>query len=964
MDPAHLIREFFAEAQEHVSNAEEDVLSLEQSGIADGREALNRLFRALHTIKGGAACVHFDAIKDLAHEMENVVGRMRDGLLEADPGNMPALLEGVDRMKAAIFSGKGTITDHEGLLSRLRAIAAGNPVVGMDILPGRRGAEPANSAFDLPRFDIAGLRDQGLHVFEIELDAVAECRRGGCTPADLLANVGSVGTVLASLPEADAFTDSPPAFATCTILLSTIIDDADILCPGLRIEPLTCLHHPPPGTSNPAAEPAETSVARGLDSAATPSATPPRGPEKLLRIPVEIADMLMNLAGELVVVRNRSQQLQVGGGSAECSAVNQRLDVVTSDIQRVVMRTRMQPVGNVFGRFSRVVRDLGRDLGKEIELQVAGADVELDKSIIDGLVEPLTHLVRNSVDHGIESPEERRRAGKPAVGRIRLAAEHQAGVVNITVVDDGRGMDPQALREAVVEKGLMSQHQASNLADREAFDLVFLPGFSTAKEVTDISGRGVGMDAVRASLHKLGGVVEIESTIGRGSTISIRLPLTLAIIPAFILSTGGQSFAVPQVSVLEVVWLHGDQVGQSLHAIDDREVYWLRGRMLPLIRLSRILGLGTPEPVHAVGDPVEDSLYIIVLRVGSDRFGLCVEDIVDTEEIVVKPLHERLKASRIYAGATVLGDGTTSMILDVPELARLGGLRCERSEAPVVNNRAARGEQQKMLLFTNGIERFAVPLSILMRVDEIRPGDIQTAAGGEFLRFRDSVIPLLRIESAIPSLDSRYEEGNLHALVPRMENPSAILIGGIVDIVKIDNDSLVLAKGNPAVIGTQVIEGHATTILDLGALVGAQRSIGEADGDVPRESRGRILLVDDSTLHQALIASTLRSRGFDVVVAGDGLEALETLRRESVDGVVSDIEMPGMDGLDLVRRLRADPILAGIPMLAISTTEEKFMRTRAMDAGFDGFSPKSDLPKMGDAILSLVGTARRRAVHA
>lgn len=995
MDLAHLIKEFLTEAEEHLATAEEDVLSLEQVGMSDGRETLHRLFRALHTIKGGAACVMFDGVKALAHEMESVAGRLRDGTLEPTPEIALALLDGIDKLRTAIHAGDGCIDNSCQILPRLKALAVSSsvPAPASTAFHGTGSVPAAN--FDMSRFDVREYREQGMTIFDISLDAVKECNRMGRTPAALLESIGSVGTLLAMKPDASEFTTFPPTFSACSFLLATIIDDPEILFPGLEIEPSSHVCYGPQELTKFDAQTIVVDVPVAKAEVVPVSVAQSRGPEKMLRIPIEIADKLMNLAGELVVVRNRSQQLQDSGNASEISAVNQRLDVVTSDIQRMVMRTRMQPVGNVFGRFSRVVRDLGRSLGKEIDLQITGADVELDKSIIDGLVDPLTHLVRNSVDHGIESPEERRKSGKPAVGQIRLIAEHQAGLVSIRVVDDGKGIDPKALRVAVVEKGLMTQHQASALTDGEAYDLIFLPGFSTAKQVTEVSGRGVGMDAVRASLQKLGGVVEIDSSVGKGSTISIRLPLTLAIIPAIILAAGDQCFAVPQVSVLEVVWLHGEDVHQSIRRIDESEVYWLRGRMLPLIRLSKVLQLTPsyvdPESLVPKGDrraqesdrrrkedamfedvrsgvverrvSGENSLYIIVMRVGSDRFGLCVESILDTEEIVVKPLHERLKASRVYAGVTVLGDGTTSMIIDIPELARAGGVRCEKVDSPAGKPRTSIAEQQNMLVFTNGVERFAVPLSIIKRVDEIRPGDIQMAAGQEFLKIHDSVVPLVRIESAISPLESRYDEDNLHAIIPRVGNPLALLIGDIVDIVQIGNDSLVPAKGRPAVIGTQVIDGHVTTVLDLCELV-ATLGAGESSTLPSTSEKPRcILLVDDSTLYIALIASYLRSLGFEVVTAGNGREALALLENRKFDCIVSDIEMPEMDGLDLARYLKFDPFGA-VPMLAISTNEEKIMRSRSIDAGFDEFCPKSNLPKLGETIRGLLTNSVQKASHA
>jgi len=1002
MNLASLIKEFTAEALEHIVTAEEDVLALEE-GSSD-KETVNRLFRALHTIKGGAACVNFDEIKKFAHVMESLAGKLRDGTLSVTPQITQAMLEGVDKLKTGILSGKGQIDDAELILEQLHGLAQLNSVA--NVTCSETPKISATAIFDLGKLDTSEAREQGLHVFELTLDAVQECKRSSCTPAQLLATLNSIGTVLASKPETSAFTDDSPALTLCSFIIATMIDDSDVLFPGLQIEPISFIHYTPEdipvatlssaGASLPPEPMVEPLVAPSISSpaAALPAQNPSaaRSPEQSVRIPVEIADKLMNLAGELVVVRNRSMQVQASGNAREISAVNQRLDVVTSDIQRTVMRTRMQPIGNVFGRFTRVVRDLGRSLGKEMELEISGSEVEFDKSIIDGIVEPLMHLVRNAVDHGIESPEERKQSGKPALGRIRLMAQHQAGMVNIQVQDDGKGIDAEKICDAVVEKGLMTRSQVENLSVREALALIFLPGFSTAKQITEISGRGVGMDVVKASLQKLGGIVEIQSVVGQGSSISISLPLTLAIIPAIILAVGNQCFAVPQVSVIEVVWLHGDEVFQSIQQIDASEVYWLRGKMLPLIRLSKVLkieptcldpetGLEFPDRRAQASDrrqneverndsersgvrdrrvSLDNSLYIIVLRIGSDSFGLCVERIVDTEEIVVKPLHDRLKLSKVYAGVTVLGDGTTSFILDVSELAHTGGIRCEKAESRSVKAISNQDEMQKMLVFTNGSERFAIPLCLLMRVDEISCGEIQMAVGREYLRFRDALIPLVRIEQALPGISSHYQSDYIYAIIPKIGQPVGIAASSIIEIAEVDSNTLTHCTDHAAIIGSQIVNGFATTLLDLCTLVNLVEPGWMATLDQAGDAKIRVVLAEDSLLYSALLASYLRGMGMDVQTGINGKEVLEIIKLGGVDCVVSDIEMPVMDGFDLARQLKSSEVWREIPLVGISAMDEKLMRPRALAAGFDEFRSKNNLPLLGETILALLAQTARR----
>jgi len=1002
MNLANLIKEFITEAQEHIATAEEDILALEQDSSSN-KETVNRLFRALHTIKGGAACVNFDSIKEFTHAMENVAGLLRDGSLTANPEITQVLLEGIDKVKTGIFSGKGTLDGAEETLQHLHAIAAQGPSQSEQLQTP--SASSSKSIFNLRHYDTSEAKNQGLHIFEISVDAVKECSRNECTAAALLETISSVGTILATKPETNLFIDQAPSFSTCSFLLATMIDDPEVLLPGLQIEPLHYIQYKPenfPAYEAPIAA-IEDPKPAAPQAKQTPTANPQPPPEhtstvrtqeQTVRIPVEIADKLMNLAGELVVVRNRSMQLQASGNAREISTVNQRLDVVTSDIQRTVMRTRMQPVGNVFSRFTRVVRDLGRSLGKELELEITGSDVELDKSIIDGIVEPLTHLVRNAVDHGVEFSEERRQSGKPAVGHIRLSAQHQAGLVNIDVSDDGKGIDPTKIRLAAVEKGIMTRAQVDALSDRETLNLIFLPGFSTAQKITDVSGRGVGMDVVRASLIKLGGIVEIQSTPGLGSTISIRLPLTLAIIPAIILAVEDQCFAIPQVSVIEVVWLHGEEVFQSIQTIENSEVYWLRGKMLPLIRLSKTFNIkpnfvdpstGQKKPDRRKETPdrrqksdnandekragprdrrisVDNSLYIIVLRVGSDTFGLCVERIVDTEEIVVKPLHDRLKASKAYAGVTVLGDGSTALILDVAELALIGGVCSEKTEKRTTKQHSSIDELQKMLVFTNGTERFAIPLCLLMRVDEVSTKEIQIAGGREFLCFRNSLIPLVRIENALTGITSHYDSEYIHAIIPKIGRPVGIAAARIIDIVEIDSNSSIHSGEQASIIGSQIVNGQATTLLDLCSLVDIVEPGWLSSIDQPT-IKSRILLAEDSSLYRALASSYLRGMGLEVVTANNGKEAFEIILHTHIDCVVSDIEMPIMDGLDLARQLKANELFHNIPLVGMSAVDEKAMQPRALDAGFDEFRSKNNLPLLGETIEALLGVANRVAEH-
>ncbi|MBN1577110.1 MAG: chemotaxis protein CheW [Chitinispirillaceae bacterium] len=1014
------VDEFFAEAREQLLTAEEDVLALEQSGEHPDAETVNRLFRALHSIKGGAACVDLNGIKELAHAMENVVGLVREGSAAPTRAVTQLLLDGLDRLKTCIASAdERLLTDTGTVIEGLTGVVNEIRTQGNAPKPEKDGT--AEHYFDLKRCDLSVVRAQSLHLYEFALDIVLECKKSNCTPAELYQKICSVGTIIADYNEP---VKDPARTMPCFFLLATVIDDPEILFPGLEVIPVSFYRYTPEeipsangGDRVARAETGAAEIKKPLPENKTTAVKSTSGKnrpapklltdddsrpaasvavpvdEQAVRIPVELLDKLMNLVGELVVVRNRNTQLIIAGNTQELSVVNQRLNTVTMEIQMTVMRTRMRPVGNVFSRFTRVVRDLSRTLGKEIELDISGGDVELDKSIVDNIAEPLTHLVRNAADHGLEAAEDRLLAGKPAVGHISLSARHQAGMVNIRIDDDGKGIDPHLLRSAAIEKGLCTLSAATAMTDREAFELILLPGFSTASEVTDLSGRGVGMDVVKTSFQKFGGIIEIQSAAGAGTTISINLPLTLAIIPALILTVEGQCFAIPQVNVNEVVWLHGDEVYQSIHEIDDKEVYWLRGKMLPLMRLSKVLEIRptyrdpetnerkmdrrkqAPDRRQKQGNVNHDkrkgprdrrtsilnSLYIIVLQVGSDQFGLCVETIVDTEEIVVKPLHEHLEKCRVYAGITVLGDGSTALIIDVPELARTGGVRCDTTDTKTVKSRSSDDDRQKMLVFSaGGKERFALPLSLLLRVDEVSVNELQTSGGREYLRFGNSVVPLVRLEKVINNISICGDSPYLFTIIPRIGKPIGVAAAEIIDIVDTENSIEPGPVGQNIIIGTQLVDGHLTGILDLCALVDAVEPGWYSSEDRNKIKQRRVVLVEDSSFFSALLGSYLRGIGVLVTVAVNGREALEIVEHTPVDGVISDLEMPVMDGFELARHLRSSENHRSLPLMGISAMDETVARPRALDAGFDAFCSKGNLPRIISCFETILTKAKMR----
>jgi two-component system chemotaxis sensor kinase CheA len=537
-----------------------------------------------------------------------------------------------------------------------------------------------------------------------------------------------------------------------------------------------------------------------------------------IRVDVGLLDRLMNLVGELVLARNQVLQFTATTpDNAMFLGTAQRLNLITTELQEGVMKTRMQPIGTVWNKLPRIVRDLAVDCGKTVEIEMVGAETELDKTIIEAIKGPMTHLIRNAVDHGIETPELRIARGKPSAGQLKLRAFHEGGQVNIEISDDGNGISLESVKQKAIETGVIRADQASRLTEREILNLVFAPGLSTAKEVTSISGRGVGMDVVKTNIEKIGGIIDLQSTEGRGATIKIKIPLTLAIIPALIVSSGGDRFAIPQVSLVELVGIDGDQIAKKLEQVHGAPVYRRRGRLLPLVYLNSELKL-CPSTVHAA-----QSTNIVVLQAGDRQFGLVVDEINDTEEIVVKPLSKQLKSLFCFAGATIMGDGKVALILDVVGLAQLAHVVSDLGKAAETGETNAKtagkeGSQSTWLLFKAGLDgRMAIPLSLVSRLEVFPAHMVERAAGREVIQYRGQIMPLVRVSAMLGSQVSSSADP-LQVIVYSENGKS---VGLIVDeIVDIAEQEVVTAReqSSSLLMGTAVIQQRVTDLFNVQAL--------------------------------------------------------------------------------------------------------------------------------------------------
>jgi two-component system chemotaxis sensor kinase CheA len=537
-----------------------------------------------------------------------------------------------------------------------------------------------------------------------------------------------------------------------------------------------------------------------------------------IRVDVNLLDKVMNLVGELVLARN--QVLQFTSNQKDPAFLNtaQRLNLITTELQEGVMKTRMQPIGNVWNKFPRIVRDLANSTGKSVRLEMEGAQTELDKTIIEAIKDPLTHVVRNSLDHGIETPAERTAAGKAAQGLLFLRAFHEGGQVNIEISDDGGGLDLDAIREKAVERGTLSPQQAAKMSDREIGNLIFMAGFSTADKVTNISGRGVGMDVVKTNVEKIGGTVDVSSVRGHGTTLKIKIPLTLAIIPALIVTTGGERFAIPQVSLVELVRLEGKTAEMGIEMIQEVSVYRLRGNLLPVIYLNRELKLNSEKNKAA-----EEAINIVVLQADGRQFGLVVDEINDTEEIVVKPLSKQLKGISCFAGATIMGDGKVALILDTFGLAQHASLAGESRTHAVSAAKGGSGEsaeqRESWLLFRIGDHgKLAVPLSMVSRLEEFDPKTIETSGNRQVVQYRGEIMPLVRVADALKLPVEAAGEGSIKVVVHSEGGHSVgLVVDEILDIV--DQHVTITKRDDAHLLGSAVIQQRVTDLLNVPELV-------------------------------------------------------------------------------------------------------------------------------------------------
>jgi two-component system chemotaxis sensor kinase CheA len=656
-----------------------------------------------------------------------------------------------------------------------------------------------------------------------------------------------------------------------------------------------------------------------------------------IRVTVDTLERLMTMVSELVLTRNQLLELVRRHEDSEFKAPLQRLSNVTAELQEGVMKTRMQPIGNAWQKLPRIVRDLSNELGKQIVLEMQGAETELDRQVLDLIKDPLTHMVRNSADHGLETPEQRRAAGKSENGRIRLSAYHEGGHIIVQIADDGRGLDTARIKAKAIAQGLVAEADADKLSEAQIHKFIFAPGVSTAAKVTSVSGRGVGMDVVRNNIDQIGGTIDVKSVAGVGLSFTVKIPLTLAIVAALIVEAGGERFAIPQIAVIELVRARagGDH---RVERIKDTAVLRLRDKLLPLARLSQLLGID-PEP----GDV--ESGFIVVTQVGSQSFGIVVDSVFHTEEIVVKPLSSKLRHIAMFFGNTILGDGSVIMIIDPNGVAQsLGSTVTSQLDAEeAADGRHAAADEQKtsLLVFRAGsAQPKAVPLALITRLEEIDARKIELSNGRHMVQYRGQLMPLVSMNESV-----RVKGEGAQALLVFSDGARsmALVVDEIVDIVDERLDIQVGGDGS-GVLGSAIIKGHATEIIDVGHFLPLAFEDWFRNKEPSKAASPRsLLLIDDSPFFRNMLTPVLQAVGYAVTAAASAPEALAMFKSgRAFDVVVTDIEMPEMSGFEFAERLHADPLTADLPIIALSSVVTAEAVERGRQVGFYDYVAKFD----------------------
>lgn len=1011
---AALINDFIDESNEYLITVEENLLILESNRDNPDYDVIDKVFRGIHSIKGTAGFLNFKKITELSHVMETLLDKMRANEIKPESHFIDVLLKSSDLLKQMIDDlDNSEQFNIQEMISKITQLSQ-DKIAHIDkpSSPKTNSIEKNSDQDHLPRPTKNIINDSN-HCLAIHFDLHELYFKDEITPVDLIRDLQSMGKILDSKLNTSAIQinqDLKNENLTLDIIYETILEKEVVMTMFLRSSDDIKLHQKNLPMEKSQTTFKEKSLISNLSKKIN-SLTVKLKPEKVekttplsskkelkvskkdlkvskkskpksvesnissessasIRISVDILDKLMSLASELVLVRNRLL-MESGNTDPVIGDIAQDLDVVTSEMQETVMLTRMQPLGNVFNKMPRIVRDLTRRFHKNIDIQITGNDVELDKNILEVLSSPLVHIIRNACDHGIEMPEIRYGLGKPETGLITVNAYHQAGLIHIEISDDGKGLDPTMIRTKALEKGIISKTDLDQLNDKDVFSLIMTPGFSTVSQMNDISGRGVGMDVVKTAIAQIGGVIEIDSEPGGGIRIHMSLPLTLAIIPCLIVITNNERYAIPQVNMDEMVRLY-DTSDQFIERSSDQEVYRLRDRLLPVVRLNELLKRSIRYTHQDRAEITDDytherksskSVLFAVVKTGSRRFGLIIDQMTGTEEIVVNPLPNTLKYIQIYQGTTIMGDGEVAMVLDIDGIARHVGVEFNRTaedENLHVAKKMHSSNIQRILTFEYGPkEQFAIPLILVRRLTQIKHNQIEKVGANddrEFVTIDGEPVFIVRLDRLMEVSKCVEQEQYYICLFRDSGTPFGVLFTKLKGVAEMPDEIQKENYNLNCVFGCALVNQRLTLLLDLYELMdnGEKRWFSNHALPEKTEIRNSILLVEDTVFFSQLIRNFLESNGYMVHTAENGLEGLSVLEKTTVDLIVSDIEMPIMDGWKFIQAVRKNKHYQHIPAMALSALNSPESIEKSMQMGFNAHEVKIDKERMLACVENLL----------
>lgn len=1005
------IQEFVDEAKAHLEKLE--ACLIKKSNFFT-EESINEIFRAVHSIKGTAGFFGLVKIVELSHLMENVIGEFRSGSILLEEGDVDLLLASSDVLKEMVYNVSNSenvdIGEIKVKLTEILEKVANSKGKDSDSDSPKLVEIKKRSRFNIDGLNYTLIKDSiryGHRVYEISLNMNGDLLDYEEGPIKLFNSIQSIGMLvdmkmdyskINSLEDVLKALDDENFDVKLDILMTTVLDKKllagtlDIIeeniielteiddkvevkkhieenkVEGKGVLPRKVINEDPKENSKEiskgniekkseeksAVKKREASKKEPTQNASEEKAVFSSVSDETIRVHLSVLNDLLNMASEMVLARNQllstleNHKKNIGG----LSSILQNVDYLTSSMQEKIMQTRMQPVGNIFNKFPRVIRDISRNLSKEIELIIEGADVELDKSIIEGLGDPLTHLIRNSADHGLELPDEREAEGKARTGIIKLRAYHECGAVNIDIIDDGKGMDAEKIKNSALEKGVLGKAELDAMSEQDIIKLIFRPGFSTAKKLTDVSGRGVGMDVVKTNIEKLGGSVEIFTVIGEGTTVRLILPLTLAIVQSLVVATCGHRFIIPQVDVQEIVRINDDD-SKKIEFVQNAEVFRLRGKLIPIVHLSKVLNIDKEESQ-------ENGIRVLIIRQGKRLFGLAVEDVLGSEETLVKPVPPYLKDCMAYSGVTILGDGKTAMIIDSEGIVKISDLKfLDNNDAfsDDEENQSNLNETQNLLLFKcSGNELYALDIAMVSRIEKIKISEIETIGNKMYVNHRGNSLRIIRPEDYLDVTGGALSGEFAYIIIPKLvKHPMGILTSAIHDNIKVslklDNQEI---KMN-GLIGSSIYQNKIMLIINIYELF--EMADPERNETIQYDYRkGKsVLIVEDTPFFQQMTQNYLLGAGYEVYLANNGREALDLLGHSMVDVVISDVQMPVMDGYEFVKRMKESTSLSHIPVIAVTSMTGEYNKSIGLEKGFDYYEYKLDRDRLLKVIDIAIG---------